>query len=60
MKEVINDFPLITVSMRQGGLEFADLSADQLSQIKGFIKNILVNENGMNGANFFHNEVFLY
>jgi hypothetical protein len=43
-KEVVNDFPLITVNMRQGGLQFVDLSSDQLSQIKSFIKNIFIKE----------------
>ena len=56
-REVLNDFPLITVSMRQGGLQFVDLSPDQLSQIKGFIKNTLYKERELNDADFFCNEV---
>jgi len=43
-KEVVNGFPLITVNMRQGGLQFVDLSSDQLSQIKSFIKNTFIKD----------------
>ena len=56
-REVVNDFPLITVSMRQGGLQFVDLSPDQLSQLKGFIKNTLYKERELNDADFFCNDV---
>ena len=56
-RKVENDYPLITVKMRQGGLEFAELSPDQLSQIKNLIKTTLVNGNGTGEADFYYNEI---
>ena len=41
-KEVVNDLPVIAAKMRQCGLQFIDLSPDQLSQLKSFVKNTLI------------------
>lgn len=41
-KEVINDIPVISAKIRQSGLQFINLSPDQLFQLQDFINNTLV------------------
>ena len=56
-KAVVNDHPVITAKMRQSGLQFINLSPDQLSQLKGFIKNTLTQDGVPNEADFFYESI---
>lgn len=51
-KAIVNDLPVITAKMRQSGLQFINLSPDQLSQLKGFIKNTLTQDSEPEEADF--------
>ena len=41
-KKVINDIPVISAKIRQSGLQFINLSPDQLFQLQDFINNTLI------------------
>lgn len=53
-KAIVNDHPVITTKMRQSGLQFINLSEDQLSQIKRYIVNTLLEEDNSVQADFFY------
>ena len=53
-KAIVNDHPVITAKMRQSGLQFINLSEDQLSQIKRYIVNTLLEEDNSVQADFFY------
>ena len=53
-KEVVNDIPVITARMRQGGLQFTNLSPEQLAGLKEFIRFSFVDENEIGDSHLFY------
>jgi c-di-GMP-binding flagellar brake protein YcgR len=53
-KEVVNDIPVITARMRQGGLQFINLSPEQLAGLKEFIRFSFVDENEIGDSHLFY------